>query len=63
MARRYGQPLYDWWENQGSGGALDALWYNDSTASLAASATPVDMAFHGDAGTAFTPQMEHEKIH
>ncbi len=56
MARRYGQPLYDWWENQGGGGALDALWHNDSTASLLASATPPDMAFHGDAGTAFQPQ-------
>lgn len=56
MARRYGQPLYDWWENQGGGGALDALWYNESTASLAATATLPDMAFHGDAGTAFQPQ-------
>ncbi len=56
MARRYGVPLYDWWENQGSGGALDALWWNDSTASLLAAATPSDMAFHGDAGTAFLPQ-------
>ena len=56
MARRYGQPLFDWWENQGGGGALDALWHNDSAASLAATATLPDMAFHGDAGTAFQPQ-------
>lgn len=56
MARRYGQPLYDWWENQGSGGALDALWFNDSTATLQTAATPPDMAFHGDAGTAYQPQ-------
>ena len=56
MARRYGLPLYDWWENQGGGGALDALWWNDSTASLSAAATPPDMAFHGEAGTAFQPQ-------
>ncbi len=56
MARRYGQPIFDWWENQGSGGALDALWWNDSTATLAGSAQPPDMAFHGEAGTAFIPQ-------
>ena len=56
MARRYGQPIYDWWENQGSGGALDALWWNDSTASLASTGSQPDMAFHGDATTAFQPQ-------
>ena len=56
LARRYGQPLYDWWENQGSGGALDALWWNDSAASLASVGTAPDMAFHGEAGTAFQPQ-------
>lgn len=56
MARRYGKPVFAWWENQGGGGALDALWHSDSTASVAGSATPVDTAFHGDAGTAFQPQ-------
>ena len=56
MARRYGQPVFAWWENQGGGGALDALWHTESTTSVAGSATPVDMAFHGDAGTAFQPQ-------
>ena len=56
LARRYAQPLYDWWENQGSGGALDALWWNDSAASLASVGASPDMAFHGDAGTAFQPQ-------
>jgi autotransporter-associated beta strand protein len=56
LARRYGQPLYDWWHNQGSGGALDALWFNDSTASLVTTAAPPDMAFHGAAGTAYQPQ-------
>ena len=56
MARRYGLPVYDWWNNQGGGGALDALWHNDSTASLQAVAAPPDMAFHGDAGTAYQPQ-------
>lgn len=56
LARRYGQPVYDWWENQGSGGALDALWWNDSLSSLASTKAPPDMAFHGEAGTAFLPQ-------
>ena len=56
MARRYGRPLYDWWNNQGGGGALDALWHNDSTTSISSSGTPPDMAFHGDADTAFKPQ-------
>ncbi len=56
MARRHGQPLYDWWENQGSGGALDALWWNDSASSLVSTGAQPDMAFHGEAGTAFQPQ-------
>ena len=56
MARRYGQPIFDWWENQGSGGALDALWWNDSSSTLASTAQSPDMAFHGEAGTAFIPQ-------
>ncbi len=56
MARRYGQPVFDWWENQGSGGALDALWWNDSTSTLAGTAQPPDMAFRGESGTAFIPQ-------
>ena len=56
MARRYGQPLYDWWNNQGGGGALDSLWHNESATSIQSSAMPPDMAFHGDAGTAFNPQ-------
>ncbi|MEQ1851969.1 MAG: PA14 domain-containing protein, partial [Chthoniobacteraceae bacterium] len=56
MARRYGQPVFDWWNNQGSGGALDALWWNDSTSSPAGTAQQPDMAFHGEAGTAFQPQ-------
>lgn len=56
FARRYGQPLYDWWENQGSGGALDALWWNDSSASLVSTGARPDMAFHGEAGTAYQPQ-------
>jgi len=56
MARRYGQPVFDWWNNQGSGGALDALWWNDSTSTLAGTAQSPDMAFHGDATTAFDPQ-------
>ncbi len=56
MARRYGQPVLAWWDNQGGGSALGALWHTESTASVAGSATPVDMAFHGDAGTAYQPQ-------
>jgi len=56
MARRYGLPVYDWWNNQGSGGALDALWWNDSTSSPASTAQQPDMAFHGESGTAFNPQ-------
>jgi autotransporter-associated beta strand protein len=56
MARRYGQPVFDWWENQGSGGALDALWWNESTSTLTNTAQSPDMAFHGDATTAFVPQ-------
>ncbi|MGB8169562.1 MAG: PA14 domain-containing protein, partial [Chthoniobacteraceae bacterium] len=56
FARRYGQPVYDWWNNQGSGGALDALWWNDSTSTLLSTNAQPDMAFHGDAGTAFQPQ-------
>lgn len=56
MARRYGQPVFDWWNNQGNGGALDALWWNDSTASPASTAQQPDMAFHGEEGTAFEAQ-------
>ncbi len=56
MARRYGQPILAWWENQGSGGALDALWWSDSTTSLTSSGAAPDMAFHGEAGTAYDPQ-------
>lgn len=56
LARRYGQPLYDGWANQGSGGPLDALWWNASDASLTGSGLPPDMAFHGEASTAFDPQ-------
>ncbi|MFM2141726.1 MAG: hypothetical protein RLZZ476_270 [Verrucomicrobiota bacterium] len=56
MARRYGQPVFDWWNNQGNGGALDALWWNDSTSSPAGTAQQPDMAFHGESGTAFNPQ-------
>jgi autotransporter-associated beta strand protein len=56
MARRYGQPVFDWWNNQGSGGALDALWWNESTSSPASTGQQPDMAFHGEAGTAFQPQ-------
>jgi autotransporter-associated beta strand protein len=56
LARRFGQPLYDGWANQGSGGALDALWHTASTTTVQAAGVPPDMAFHGDAGTAFKPQ-------
>ncbi len=56
MARRYGQPVFDWWNNQGSGGALDALWWNDSTSTLTSTGQQPDMAFHGDATTSFNPQ-------
>ncbi len=56
FARRYGQPLYAWWENQGSGGALDALWWDGQAASLTDLDTQPDMAFHGESGTAFQPQ-------
>ncbi len=56
FARRYGQPVFAWWENQGSGGALDGLWYADSTASLTSIGAAPDMGFHGEAGTAFQPQ-------
>ena len=56
FARRYNQPLFTWWENQSSGGALDALWWNDDATSLTDLGAQPDMAFHGDAGTAFQPQ-------
>ncbi len=56
FARRYGMPVYAWWENQGNGGALDALWYSASADSLATTGTTPDMAFHGEVGTAFNPQ-------
>jgi autotransporter-associated beta strand protein len=56
MARRFGLPVYDWWNNQGAGGALDALWWNDSTTSLESAGQQPDMAFHGESGTAFSPQ-------
>lgn len=56
MARRYGLPIYDWWNNQSAGGALDALWWNDSTTSPESAGQPPDMAFHGESGTAFNPQ-------
>ena len=59
MARRYGLPVYAWWENQGSGGALDALWWSDSNASLISTNTLPDSAFHGESGTAFQP---HEMV-
>lgn len=56
MARRYGLPVYDWWNNQGGGGALDALWWNDSATSPESAGQQPDMAFHGESGTAFNPQ-------
>ena len=56
LARRYGQPVFDWWNNQGSGGALDALWWNESSTTPASSAQQPDMAFHGEEGTAFESQ-------
>lgn len=57
MARRYGQPVYDGWNNAGSGGALDALWWNDHNGiTLTNSGALPDMAYHGEAGTAFQPQ-------
>ncbi len=56
MARRYGLPIYDWWENQTSGSALSALWWNESSTSLVSSNQSPDMAYHGEAGTAFQPQ-------
>jgi len=56
FARRYGQPLFAWWENQGSGGALDALWWNDNATSPTSAGAQPDMAFHGETGTAFNPQ-------
>lgn len=56
FARRYGRPVFAWWENQGSGGALDGLWYEESAASLTSTVVPPDAAFHGDAGTNFIPQ-------
>ncbi len=56
MARRYGLPVYDWWNNQGGGGALDALWWNDSTTSPESAGQQPDMAFHGESGTVFNPQ-------
>lgn len=56
FARRYNQPLFTWWENQGGGGALDALWWDDHAASLTDLGAQPDMAFHGEAGTAFQPQ-------
>jgi autotransporter-associated beta strand protein len=56
FARRYNQPLFTWWENAGGGGALDALWWDDRAASLSDLGAQPDMAFHGEAGTAFKPQ-------
>lgn len=56
FARRYGEPLFNGWQNQGNGGALDALWWDAQTATLADLALPPDMAFHGEATTAFPPQ-------
>jgi hypothetical protein len=57
MARRYGQPVFDGWNNAGSGGALDALWWNDNAGiTVATSGQQPDMAFHGDATTSFIPQ-------
>ncbi len=57
MARRYGIAAYDGWENTGSGSALSALWWNDHAGvTVANNGSAPDMAFHGDAGTAFQPQ-------
>jgi len=56
FSRRYNQPLFTWWENQGGGGALDALWWDENAASLTDLGMQPDMAFHGEAGTAFQPQ-------
>ncbi len=56
FARRYNQPLFTWWENRGGGGALDALWWDDRAVSLTDLDAQPDMAFHGEAGTAFQPQ-------
>ncbi|MBK8092972.1 MAG: autotransporter-associated beta strand repeat-containing protein [Verrucomicrobiaceae bacterium] len=57
MARRYGIAAYDGWENTGSGSALSALWWNDHVGvTVANNGSAADMAFHGDAGTAFQPQ-------
>ncbi|MFM7180319.1 MAG: PA14 domain-containing protein, partial [Verrucomicrobiales bacterium] len=54
LARRYGQPVFDWWSNRGGGGALEALWWNDSA--IAPASTTPDMAFHGEEGTDFEAQ-------
>ncbi|MBK8038650.1 MAG: autotransporter-associated beta strand repeat-containing protein [Verrucomicrobiaceae bacterium] len=57
MARRYGIAAYDGWENTGSGSALSALWWNDHAGiTVANNGSAPDMAFHGDAGTAFEAQ-------
>ncbi len=56
LARRFGVPIYSWWENQGGGSALSALWYADPGPSLQSAGTPPDMGFHGEATTTFKPQ-------
>lgn len=57
MARRYGIAAYDGWENTGSGSALSALWWNDHAGiTVANNGSAADMAFHGEAGTAFQAQ-------
>ncbi len=56
LARRFGQPVYAWWENQGGGSTLSALWWADSATSLAGSGATPDKGFHGEATTAFLPQ-------
>ena len=56
IARRYGNPIASWWENQGSGSALSALWHEPSNASPQSVGASPDFAFHGEAGTAYQPQ-------
>jgi autotransporter-associated beta strand protein len=56
LARRFGVPVFSWWENQGSGSVLSALWWADSAASLAGTSALPDMGFHGEATTTFKPQ-------
>ena len=62
LARRFNQPLFNWWKIQGSltddngQGPLELLWYNDSSATPNSIGASPDMAFHGEAGTPYLPQ-------